>query len=62
MLKFLARYIVPLSIGIAIIVIVIGVKFLIIRIDIDKIGVKTSVWGVKRGVVQKTISPAGTGI
>ena len=57
MLKFLARYIVPLSIGIAIIVIVIGVKFLIIRIDIDKIGVKTSVWGVKRGVVQKDYKP-----
>ncbi len=57
MLKFLARYIVPLSIGIAIIVIVIGVKFLIIRIDIDKIGVKTSVWGVKRGVVQRDYEP-----
>ncbi len=57
MLKFLARYIVPLSIGIAIIVIVIGVKFMIIRIDIDKIGVKTSVWGVKRGVVQKDYKP-----
>ena len=57
MLKFLARYIVPLSIGIAIIVIVIGVKFMIIRIDIDKVGVKTSVWGVKRGVVQKDYKP-----
>jgi hypothetical protein len=48
---------VPLSIGIAIIVIVIGVKFMIIRIDIDKVGVKTSVWGVKRGVVQKDYKP-----
>ena len=57
MLKFLARYIVPLSIGIAIIVIVIGVKFMIIRIDIDKVGVKTSVWGVKRGVVQRDYEP-----
>ena len=57
MLKFLARYIVPLSIGIAIIVIVIGVKFMIIRIDIDKVGVKTSVWGVKRGVVQRDYKP-----
>jgi len=57
MLKFLARYIVPLSIGIAIIIIVIGVKFMIIRIDIDKVGVKTSVWGVKRGVVQRDYEP-----
>ena len=57
MLKFLARYIVPISIGLAIIVIVIGVKFMIIRIDIDKIGVKTAVWGVKRGVVQKDYKP-----
>ena len=57
MLKFLARYIVPLSIGLAIMVIVVGVKYMIIRIDIDKIGVKTSVWGVKRGVVQKDYKP-----
>ncbi len=57
MLKFLARYIVPISIGLAIIVIIVGVKYMIIRIDIDKIGVKTSVWGVRRGVVQKDYNP-----
>jgi len=57
MLKFLASYIVPISIGLAIIVIVIAVKFMIIRIDIDQIGVKTAVWGVKRGVVQKDYKP-----
>ena len=57
MLKFLARYIVLISIGLAIIVIVIGVKFMIIRIEIDQIGVKTAVWGVKRGVVQKDYKP-----
>ena len=57
MLKFLAKYIIPLTIGIAIIAIFIGVRFMIIRVDIDQIGVKTSVWGVKRGVVQKDFNP-----
>jgi len=57
MLKLLARYIVPISIGLAIIVTVIGVKYTIIRIDIDQIGVKTAVWGDKRGVVQKDYKP-----
>ena len=61
MLKFLARFIakyfIPISIGLTIIVIVIGVRFMIIRIEIDQIGVKTSVWGLHRGVVQKDYKP-----
>ena len=61
MLKFLAtifaKYFVPITIGLAIIIIFIAVKFMIIRVEIDQIGVKTSVWGVKRGVVQKDYKP-----
>ena len=57
MVKRVAKYFMPLSILIAIIVIVIGVKYMIIRIGIDQIGVKTAVWGVKRGVVQKDYKP-----
>ena len=57
MLKFLARffakYFVPLCIGVSIIVILIGVRFMIIMVEIDQIGVKTVVWGLKRGVVQQ---------
>ncbi|MBS1258246.1 MAG: hypothetical protein MAG551_01299 [Candidatus Scalindua arabica] len=57
MLKFLARYIVPISIVLAIIVIAVIVRFLIIRVEIDQIGVKTIVWGINRGVVQKDYNP-----
>ncbi len=55
--KFIAKYFIPLSIGIAIVVIVVGVRFMIIRVEIDQIGVKTAVWGLKRGVVQKDYKP-----
>ena len=57
MLKFLARYIVPISIVLAIIVIIVIVRFMIIRVEIDQIGVKTAVWGLNRGVVQKDYKP-----
>ena len=57
MLKFFARYLIPISIGIAITVIIIGLIFMIITIDIDKVGVKTAVWGFRRGVVQKDYKP-----
>ncbi len=55
--KFIAKYFIPLSIGIAIIIIVVGVRFMIIRVEIDRIGVKTAIWGIKRGVVQKDYKP-----
>jgi len=55
--KFFARYFVPITIGLAIIIIFVGVRFMIIRVEIDQIGVKTAVWGVKRGVVQKDFKP-----
>ncbi len=57
MLKFFAKYLIPISIGIAIIIIAIGLFFMIITIDIDKIGVKTAVWGFRRGVIQKDYKP-----
>ncbi len=55
--KFFAKYFVPISIVIFIIVIVVGVRFMIIRIEIDQIGVKTAIWGFKRGVIQKDYKP-----
>jgi hypothetical protein len=61
MLKFLAKifakYFVPISIVLAIFFIIIVVRFMIIRVEIDQIGVKTAVWGVKRGVVQRDYGP-----
>ncbi len=55
--KFFAKYFVPLSIVIAIIVVIVGVRFMIIRVEIDQIGVKTTIWGIRRGVVQKDYKP-----
>jgi hypothetical protein len=55
--RFLARYFVPLVILIAIIVIIAGIRFAIIRVGVDQAGVRTVVWGVKRGVVQKDYGP-----
>ncbi len=55
--KFFAKYFIPISIVIAIIVIVIGLWFMIITVNIDRIGVKTAIWGFRRGVVQKDYKP-----
>ncbi len=55
--KFFAKYFIPISIVIAIAIIVIGVRFMIIRVEIDRVGVKTAVWGFRRGVVQKDYKP-----
>src|SRR3972149_5009110 len=55
--KFIAKYFVPISIGLTIIVIVIGVRFMIIQVEIDQIGVKTAIWGLHRGVVQQDYNP-----
>ncbi len=55
--KFFAKFFIPISIAIAIFVIVVGVRFMIIRVEVDHIGVKTAIWGFKRGVVQKDYKP-----
>ncbi|MCP5003237.1 MAG: hypothetical protein GY941_04690 [Planctomycetes bacterium] len=55
--KFLAKYFVPITIIIALIVIVVAFRFCIIKVGIDKVGVKTVIWGVKRGVTQKDYRP-----
>ncbi|MDR4504986.1 MAG: SPFH domain-containing protein [Candidatus Scalindua sp.] len=61
MVKFLARFLaknfVPIIIVVAIIVIVTTFRFCIIKVGIDQVGVRTVIWGVKRGVVQKDYSP-----
>ena len=57
MIKIVAKYFMPLSILIAIIVIIVGVRFAIIKVAVDEVGVRTVVWGVSRGVVQKDYGP-----
>ncbi|GJQ58850.1 MAG: hypothetical protein D8M57_01870 [Candidatus Scalindua sp. AMX11] len=55
--RFLAKYFVPIVIVFALIIVVVAVRFAIIKIGIDQIGVRTVIWGVKRGVVQKDYKP-----
>jgi len=57
MVRIVAKYFVPLSILVAIIVIIAGIRFAIIRVAVDQIGVRTVVWGVTRGVVQRDYGP-----
>ena len=55
--KFLAKYFIPLVIALALIIIVVAFRFAIIKVGIDQAGVRTVIWGVKRGVVQKDYRP-----
>jgi regulator of protease activity HflC (stomatin/prohibitin superfamily) len=57
MIKIVAKYFMPLSILAGIIVIILGVKFATVKVRVDQVGVKTVIWGVKRGVVQKDYKP-----
>jgi len=55
--KFLAKYFVPLVITLALIIIVVAFRFAIVKVGIDQAGVRTVIWGVKRGVIQKDYRP-----
>lgn len=55
--RFLAKYFIPITIVFALIIIVVAIRFAIIKVDIDQVGVRTVVWGIKRGVVQKDYKP-----
>ena len=57
MIKIVAKYFIPLSILAGIIFIILGVKFATVKVRVDQVGVKTVIWGVKRGVVQKDYGP-----
>lgn len=55
--KFTARYITPIGILVFIAIIIIGIKFFVIKVGVDQVGVRTIVWGVKRGIVQRDYGP-----
>ncbi len=57
MIKIVAKYFIPLSILAGIIFIILGVKFATVKVRVDQVGVKTVIWGLKRGVVQKDYGP-----
>ncbi len=52
-----AKYIIPLGIFVFIALVIIGIKFFVIKVGVDQIGVRTIIWGVKRGIVQKDYGP-----
>lgn len=49
--------IVPASAIISIVIIAISLRACIIKIGVDQVGVKTVVWGVKRGIVKRDFGP-----
>ncbi len=49
----LAAIIGPLAIVIVVVIIVVSLRVCIIKIGVDQVGVKTVVWGVKRGIVKR---------
>jgi regulator of protease activity HflC (stomatin/prohibitin superfamily) len=55
--KLTAKYIIPISILSLIALSIIAVKFFIIKVGIDEVGVRTVVWGMDRGIVQKDHGP-----
>ncbi|MGQ3684921.1 MAG: SPFH domain-containing protein [Candidatus Loosdrechtia sp.] len=55
--KLTAKYIIPISILSIIALAIIGVKFFIIKVGIDEVGVRTVIWGVDRGIIEKDHGP-----
>lgn len=55
--KITARYVIPIGIVAFITACVVGVKFFVIKVGVDQVGVRTIIWGVKRGLVHKDYGP-----
>lgn len=55
--KVTAKYIVPIGIFMLVVLFIVGVKFFVIKVGVDQVGVRTIIWGVKRGIVQKDYGP-----
>ncbi|MEK7360189.1 MAG: SPFH domain-containing protein [Planctomycetota bacterium] len=55
--KLTTKYIIPIGIIVLIGLSIIGVKFFVIKVSVDQIGVRTRIWGVSRGIVQKDYGP-----
>jgi len=55
--KLTTKYIIPIGIIIFIGIFIIGVKFFVIKVGVDQIGIRTRIWGVSRGIDQKDYGP-----
>lgn len=55
--KLTIKYIFPIGILIVIVLFLVGIKFFVIKVGVDQVGVRTRVWGMKRGIVRKDYGP-----
>ncbi|MEK6634960.1 MAG: SPFH domain-containing protein [Planctomycetota bacterium] len=55
--KFTAKYIIPIGILIFITIFIISIKFFVIKVSVDQVGVRTRIWSVNRGIIQKDYGP-----
>lgn len=55
--KFAAKYFIPIGIFIVVTLFVVGIKFFVIKVGVDQVGVRTLIWGVTRGIVHKDYGP-----
>jgi len=55
--KLTTKYIIPIGIFFFVILFIIGIKFFVIRVGVDQVGVRTRIWGVTRGIVHKDYGP-----
>lgn len=55
--KLTAKYIIPVGIFFFVILSVVGIKFFVIKVGVDQVGVRTYIWGITRGLVHKDYGP-----
>lgn len=55
--KLTTKYIIPIGIFVLAAFFIIGIKFFVIKVSVDQAGVRTRIWGVTRGIVQKDYGP-----
>ncbi|MFO0793257.1 MAG: SPFH domain-containing protein [Candidatus Brocadiaceae bacterium] len=55
--KLTTKYIIPIGIFVFAAIFIIGIKFFVIKVSVDQVGVRTRIWGVTRGIVQKDYGP-----
>ncbi|OHB41936.1 MAG: hypothetical protein A2069_03925 [Planctomycetes bacterium GWB2_41_19] len=55
--KLTTKYIIPIGIFFFVALSIVGIKFFVIKVGVDQVGVRTRIWGVTRGIVHKDYGP-----
>src|SRR3989304_6809534 len=55
--KLTTKYFIPIGIFFFVTLFIVGVKFFVIKVGVDQVGVRTRIWGVTRGIVHKDYGP-----